>query len=92
MKDILLNSDNDLAFANGDLVVGDATLQDVGIILQMNQGELKSFPVLGASLVQLLKSKEKHSFIEERVRVHLALDGKDYHKMKEYLKEKSLVK
>lgn len=92
MKDILLNNDNDLLFANGDLATGDSTLQEVGIILELNQGELKSFPVIGASLVQLLKSKRKRSLIEERVRLHLALDGKEYNAMKEFIRNKSLIK
>lgn len=92
MKDILLNTENDLQFSNGDLATGDSTLQDVSIILQMNQGELKSFPVLGASLVQLLKSKERQALMEERVRVHLALDGKDYLQLKRYIQQKPLVK
>lgn len=92
MMDILLNSDNDLSFSDGDLAVGNSTLQEVEIILELNQGELKSFPILGASLIQLLKSKEKHALMEERVRVHLALDGKDYHTMKEFIRQKSIIK
>lgn len=92
MKDILLNNDNDLLFANGDLATGNSLLQEVGLILELNQGELKPFPLLGASLVQLLKSKRKRSLIEGRVRIHLALDGKDYNAMKEFIREKVVIK
>lgn len=93
MKDFLLDDDNDIQFdANGELVIGESELQEVALILQMNQGDLKSFPMLGANLVQLLKGKEKRHLIEERIRVHLGLDGKDYNAIKKYLQTKPLIK
>lgn len=93
MKDFLLDTDNDIQFdANGELVMGESEMQEVGLILQLNQGELKSAPMLGASLVQLMKSKEKRSLVEERIRLHLAMDGKDYNAIREFLRTKPLIK
>lgn len=84
-KDILLNQDNDIDFLNGDIVIGESLLQEVGIIVTLNSGDLKSDPILGPNLIQLLKSKTNATEVEQRLRVHLARDGKDYNEVKKYL-------
>lgn len=83
--DILLNKDNDLDIASGDFVVAESTLQEVGIIIQLNPGELKSDPVLAPSLVQLLNSNAKPQEIKERLSLHLLRDGKNYDDVKELI-------
>lgn len=84
-KDILLNSENDLDILNGDLVIGESLLQEVAIITKLKSGELKSDPILGPNLIQLLKSKASKSEIEQRLRVHLEIDGKDYNDIKKFI-------
>lgn len=84
-KGILLGRDGDLQVYNKSLVVGSSTMQEVAIILQMNQGEQKFFPALGANLIQLVKSKASRFDIENRAKVHLALDGKSYDLIKEHI-------
>ncbi len=84
-KDILLNQDNDLDFLNGDVVIGESLLQEVSIIARLQSGELKSDPILGPNLIQLIKSNSKQADIEQRLRIHLARDGKEYNELKQYI-------
>lgn len=85
-KGILLDDNNDLKIVGKRMVVGDSTMQEVGVILQMNQGELKSVPMLGPNLAQLKKTNASRFDLEQRMRVHLAIDGKDYQEIKQQLK------
>lgn len=81
-KDILLDASGDLLFENGDLVVGDSESQEVLNILRINQGALKSDPLIGASLVRLVKANAPNVEIRKRAKLHLARDGKDYDQIK----------
>jgi hypothetical protein len=87
-KGILLDENNDLKIANGDLVIGDTLMQEVGIILQMNQGEFKFDPLLGANLVVNMRGIKNKSKIESLIDTQLTLDGKDYDEIKELIKQK----
>ncbi len=84
-KGIVLNKDNDLLVIGGKMVVGNTKMQEVALIAQLRSGELKSDPVLGPNLIQLLKSNASRTEIAQRLRVHLARDGKDYNDIKKYL-------
>lgn len=87
MTDIILNNENgDLLIANGDFILDDSTWQDVGIIIKMNQGELKSDPILGASLIRKKKMNASKLEIEEIVKLHLKRDGKNYEDLKSQIK------
>lgn len=83
--DILLNEEDDLNINDGDFVVGESVLQEVGIILRLNTGELKSDPVLAPNLVQLVNSPENSQEFERRVRIHLKRDNKNYNEIKELI-------
>jgi phage baseplate assembly protein W len=85
MKGIILDNGK-LKVLNKSLVVGDSEMQEVAIILSLNQGEHKFNPLMGPNLVQLLKSKASSFNIENRVRVALALDNKDYDALKNKIK------
>jgi hypothetical protein len=85
-KDIMLTPDNDLQILNGDFVIGESLMQEVGIILQMNQGELKSDPLIGANLIVKMRGVENKYKIESLIDAQLELDGKDYDTIKEFLK------
>lgn len=85
-KGILLDEGGDVLVRNGSLVVGDTLWQETAIILGMNQGGHKFYPVLGPNLIQLMKSKASQLDIEQRARVHLALDNKNYDQLKEQIK------
>lgn len=80
--DILLDENDDLLFANGDLVLGESVTQEVGILLRLNPGELKSDPILGAGLIRMIKSNAPKDKIKQRIKLTLQRDGKDYEQIK----------
>lgn len=84
-NDILLNSEDDLNIIDGDFAIGESVLQEVGIILRLNSGELKSDPVLAPNLIQLVKSAENSQEFEDRVRIFLKRDNKNYNEIKELI-------
>lgn len=86
MKDILLDENDDLAIVNGDFVLGESTVQELGIILRLNQGELKSDPLLGPGLAKMIRSVGNKLKYISKIKLHLARDGKDYEKLKSIIK------
>lgn len=85
-KDILLGDDGDLKIVNGDFAIGDSLTQDVSRILKLNKGELKSDPLLGCNMIELMNSESSKTNIETVVRLNLERDGKDYNEIKNVLK------
>lgn len=85
-KDYLLTDEDDLMIANGDFVTGESTMQEVGIILRLNPGELKSDPVLGPALIRFIKSDADADVVKQAARLHLERDGKNYDDIKEQIK------
>lgn len=85
MKGILLDSSNDLKVVNGTLDFGSSVIQEVGLILSMNKGELKSDPRLGPGLLTFIRSGANLTAIQQRVRQHLAMDGKDFDSLKDVI-------
>lgn len=83
--DLLLNQDNDLTFLNGDLRIGKGETQEVASILTASQGWYKRSPLVGADLLQFLKSKRKRAEIDRRVKIQLSLDKKNYREVKEMI-------
>lgn len=86
MEDILTDKNNDLQVVKGDFATGASEMQEVAAILMANQGEYKEFPLIGANLIRSINSKKTRSDIEGRVKIQLALDGKDYNEIKNQLK------
>lgn len=82
MKDILLDKDNNIKILNGDFDVGESEMQEVELILQSTQGEWKTNPILGPNLYQYIKSKVSKTEIDSQVRIHLAMDSKDFKSLK----------
>ena len=81
-RDIMLDADDDLKIIDGDFLVDESYLQEVGIIIRLNSGELKSDPVLGPNLVQLMRGKYDKAEFDGRVRLHLSRDKKRYEDVK----------
>jgi hypothetical protein len=88
-NDILLDDNDDLSIVNGDFVIGESIIQEVGIILRLNSGELKSDPVLAPNLVQLVKGVSNSQEFEERVRLFLKRDNKNYEDIKKLINIKN---
>jgi len=84
--DILLDNNDDLIIENGDLVIGESTLQEVGIIARLTQGDLKSDPILGPNLFMMINSKASQIEILTKLKLHLARDGKDYNLLQDYIR------
>ncbi|WP_026725553.1 hypothetical protein [Flavobacterium sasangense] len=84
-SDILLDDSDDLNIVNGDFVIGESTLQEVGIILRLNSGELRNDPVLAPNLIQLVNSASNDQEFEERVRLFLRRDNKNYEDIKKLI-------
>lgn len=85
-KDLLLDANNDLLIVGGDLVIGGSLMQEVGLILQANQGDFRNTPLLGPGLVKMVKSKADPLAVQTSVMVHLELDGKDYQELRENIR------
>lgn len=85
-NDILLDSNNDLQVVGGDFVIGESLLQEVGIILQMNQGELKSDPLIGANLTNMMRGIQNNEKIKRHIETQMELDDKNYDEIKYFLK------
>lgn len=86
MKGLLLDKDGDIRIVphkgtDGKLtgfVVGDTLIQNAAIVLELNQGELKEDPVLGANLIRYMRSKADKTAIEKQMKIHLKRAGIDY--------------
>ena len=85
-NDIVLDSNNDLQIVAGDFVIGESLLQEVGIILQMSQGELKSDPLIGANLTTMIRGVQNSEKIKRHVETQMELDDKSYDEIKDFLK------
>jgi len=86
MRDVLLDENNDLKIVNGDFVIGESEMQDVGLILSSNQGEWKEHPIIGANLVTKVRSNTNDGRLERELRIQMKLDGKDFEKIRNKIK------
>jgi hypothetical protein len=87
-KDIMLDSNNDLLIKNGDFVIGESTEQEVARIIVLSKGGLKEDPILGPNLISKIKSREDLQGIERAIKLNVERDGKDWDKIKPYIKTK----
>jgi len=80
MKGILFNENNDLLIRvrrgtdgriTGGLVVGNNAVQCAGLVLQMNQGELKEDPIIGANLLRNIRGKLNRDKLKNEINTAL---------------------
>jgi hypothetical protein len=80
MTGILLGEDNDLLIKvrrtddgkiSGGLVVSDNAVQCAGLVLAMNQGELKEDPVIGANLLCNIRGKLNRDKLKNQIETAL---------------------
>lgn len=86
--DILLDENRDIQIKNGDLVIGDSFQQEVGLIVQSNQGEWKNEPLIGANLIELMNSEASESEYKSKIKQALKLDNKE---LKSFIDGKIIV-
>jgi len=80
MKGILLNENNDLfimvrrdarGIITDGLIAGDNAVQCAGLVLQMNQGELKEDPIVGANLLRNMRGRLNRDKVKNEVETAL---------------------
>ena len=74
MNDILLNSDYDLNFENGDLAIGNSKNQSIEMILLSAQGEWKEHPEAGADVKRAINGVIGQ-LLDRNIRVQLEADN-----------------
>lgn len=78
MADLLLDDEQDLAFANGDLqlVAGDEeTIQRAALIIESGKGEWKQHPLVGCDLVRMMEGRNRESEMRRIIRLQLEADS-----------------
>lgn len=80
--DILLDSNVDIMFADGDFVIGDSTMQNQYLILSTHKGEWKENPFIGAGLEDMLHDEGGEAYWKRRIADELKRDGMDVKEVK----------
>ena len=70
-----MNSNNDLLFLNGDLVVSASDQQSVGCILNTTIGSFKEFPLVGVGIQYFQASAGQAATLKREINVQLNTDG-----------------
>ena len=74
LTDLLIDETGDIAFQDGDLVIGDCENQNQYFILASNKGDFKDHPEIGAALQEMLNDENIDGFLLEAKR-QLEYDG-----------------
>lgn len=74
MKDLLLEEANDFKIANGDIAVGESTIQNQQLIIMSNAGEWKRTPTVGVGIEQYLDDDTVDELFSA-IRQQLTADG-----------------
>lgn len=80
--DILLDSNVDIMFADGDFVIGDSTMQNQYLILSTHKGEWKENPFIGAGLEDMLNDDGGEAYWKHRISEELKRDSMDVKEVK----------
>lgn len=84
--DYLSDEENDLRIENGEFTKGESTGQEVKRVVLLNQGMLMSDPLLGPTLIRLIRQKARNEEFRRSVKLHLERDGKDFKKVEKLIK------
>lgn len=74
MQDILLNTTRDLDVKDGDLVIGESTIQHQDLLIMTNKGEWKENPTIAVGAFEFLKDEDESGLLAE-VKVQFERDG-----------------
>lgn len=74
-NDLLLDDGLDLMFADGDLVIGEATRQHQVLLLLTSPGELREFPMRGVGLQHWLLDDAAKGDVTRRIKQEFEADG-----------------
>jgi hypothetical protein len=65
MQDLLLNDNGDLNIINGDLSIGESTLQHQRLLLTTTKGDWRENPLAGVGAVAYLKDESPGELLSE---------------------------
>ena len=75
IQGIQLDADDDLKIENGTMKVGNRKMQDAYIVLSINQGEIKTDPIVGTNLNKMIRGKENREKIRKTIEISLESVG-----------------
>jgi len=81
MKDIMVDEQDELLFADGDFVVADSEQQNQLHLVDSSKGEYKRNPEIGANLIEMLADENPKDAIIE-LKKQLVYDGADVRNIK----------
>lgn len=73
-KDFLMDTDGDMLIVDGDIAVGDSTLQNQYLLLKLQPGELRQWPQTGVGLENYLDDDDLGE-LEAEIRAQFVADG-----------------
>lgn len=74
MRDILIEQ-GDLFFDRGDFAAGDGTEQAIASVIELQKGELRYAPLLGAGIRREILNEASDVAIKQEVQKNLEIDG-----------------
>ncbi|RAJ75538.1 hypothetical protein CLV59_109152 [Chitinophaga dinghuensis] len=74
MTDILLDSNYDLTFDNGDLALGESLSQHQQLLLISNKGDWREHPAIGVGIMGFLKDDDAGVLLGE-IKMEFEKDG-----------------
>lgn len=80
MTDFLLDENNDLVIKNGDILIGDSTLQNQNLIIQSQKGEFKNVPEIGVGILSEINNENKREVLSQ-IRRNFEYDGMTVNKL-----------
>ena len=74
VTDILCDETGDIACENGDMVIGESTVQHQQDLLSASEGEYKFDAMVGVGLIEFLDDEDQSAMMK-KIRVQFAKDG-----------------
>lgn len=74
-KDILLDSDEDLSFKDGDFFVGNSDQQHVQHILKADKGHFRQWPLIGVGILDYVNGAVEPEVIRQLITTNLKNDN-----------------
>lgn len=81
-QDILMDSNNDLLFSNGDFYVGDSGDQHIQHIITAEKGQYYANPLVGVGIKKYLGGAFNRIDVERQIREQLQADGFNIRRLK----------
>lgn len=75
MNDIILDTDNEIQFLNGDFFVDKADNQHIQTMLQAQKGQFYESPLVGIGIANYLNGPFDRTILSKEIREQLQADG-----------------